>query len=75
MKDLLIKLKEVYDSGYSSYLCFCAGRMLYDLETSLEEYALLMNYLKNNEPKGGWYPMRNRESRIKWLNEHIKLNS
>lgn len=86
MKDLLIKLKEVYDSGYADFLCLCAEEMYIDSGISLEDYHNLKDYMKDNvpedtdtgcyhQPEDAWYHMCDRASRIKWLDKHIKLNS
>lgn len=78
---LLIKLLLLYDTVYKHYDISLCNIIRTNLTLKEWESSLLINYLNINSPIGNnhinnyWYELSDRQSRVDWLEKHIKLNT
>lgn len=62
-------------------LCHVATHLRFDKTLTLCEYVKLKRYINNNRPNISGYarlyfwPLNDVESRLEWLDNHIKLNT
>lgn len=83
MKTIKELLQLVYDYERKERhmgLCSVVHRMYFFSCINIDEYDILIDYIKDNKPKNVsennayWFPMFNWQPRNKWLLKHINLN-
>lgn len=81
INELLVLLKEeiVANSSFSYGMCGSITNLEDSRSITAEEVINLRNYLRKNSPTSVmdafWWISGDKEPRLKWLDEHIKLNT